>query len=318
MSKSDWKPQASLATLKKRARLLQKIRDFFKARQVLEVETPLLGAAPVADPHLSSFSVVSKDTSSFRYLQTSPEYAMKRLLAAGSGDIFQLGKAFRHEEMGRYHHGEFTLLEWYRLGFDHHQLMDEMDVFLQAMLGTKPALRFTYAELCEKFLGLNPHVASKQALTNCFLHLNVVPMQGMADSYEEGLEFLFTEKVEPALAAFSEPVFIYDYPKAFAALAKINQQTQCAERFEVYYQGVELANGFHELTDAKEQRARFEENQQQRRRLGLSAVPLDEDLLAALEHGLPACAGVALGVDRLLMLMLSLPHIHEVMAFAVK
>lgn len=301
----SWQPTASIENLKKRAEIIAKIREFFAARRVLEVETPLLSKSTVTDVHLHSLKTINN-----LYLQTSPEYAMKRLLAAGSGAIYQICKAFRDDESGRLHNLEFTILEWYRVGFNHHQLMDEVDELLQFILSKASAARFTYKEIFEKFLQINPHKVDVKTLQSCAREHNV---DLQIDDKDTLLQLLMSEIIEPKLKGV---VFIYDYPASQAALAKIRQdEFPVAERFEVYVDGIELANGFHELQDATEQRQRFLNDLAKRKKLDYPGVPIDEDFLASLEHGLPACAGVALGVDRLIMLALGVNHISQVVSF---
>jgi len=310
----DWQPVASLATLKARAAFLKSIRQFFEAREVLEVETPLLCATGALDPYLNVIPVHGG------YLQTSPEYAMKRLLAAGVGSMYQLCKAFRGDECGRLHNTEFTMLEWYRLDFDHHQLMDEMDDFLQAMIGSAKAIRLSYRALFETHLNINPHTASiekVQALAEKLkIHLSPVALQNL--KRDDWLDLLMTHHLEPKLG-FTAPVMIYDYPATQAALAKLRQDVShelaVGERFEVYIQGIELANGYHELTDATVQGIRFQEDCKRRADLGVPKMAVDHRLMQALESGLPACAGVALGVDRLFMLKMGCKSIRDVLAF---
>ena len=315
---SDWRPTIELDTLRRRARLLAEIRAFFAERDVLEVETPLLSSATVSDLHLSSLRCVASLPGGERtlFLQTSPEFAMKRLLAAGAGAIFQLCKAFRNDESGRRHNPEFTMLEWYRPGFDHHDLMDEMDDLLQRVLGCEPAERLTFGTAFELHVGIDPHRADLGALAGaaerCGIDLADADLQR-----DDWLHLLLSHGVEPHLGV-GRPTFLYDYPASQAALARIRPgDPPVAERFEVYVDGVELANGFHELTDAAEQRRRFEQDLEQRRDSGLEAPPLDERLLAALESGLPSCAGVALGIDRLMMAALGCEHIDQVLTFPI-
>lgn len=312
---ADWKPTATIDHLKTRAQLYKKTRDFFAAKNVLEVETPLLCRRTVTDPFIESIPALVKKNNEkiLYYLQTSPEYAMKRLLARGSGSIYQLGKAFRQEEMGYFHNPEFTLLEWYRIGFNHHQLMDEMDEFLQIILNVKQALRITYHELFRQEVGINPHETNLQELKNCAerFNLHVATHLGEIDDW---LNLLMTHVIEPKLMG-DQVYFIYDFPIFMSALSRIEDgETSTASRFEVYYQGIELANGFHELNDAKEQRKRFTANNRRRKSLGLDTLPIDEEFLACVDH-LPDCAGVALGFDRLAMLALNAKEIREVISF---
>lgn len=312
---SDWQPSATFATLKQRADLLAKIRAFMAARDILEVETPVLSRAGNTDPNLNSFVTtfhpVSARQSQHIYLHTSPEFAMKRLLAAGSGSIYQICRVFRNDEQGRLHQPEFTMLEWYRTGFDHHALMDEMADLLAA-LGWPKLERRTYAEVFIAATGIDPHLAPDQQL-----------QQQAADSGLHGvhcsrsllLDFLFSALVMPRLGV-DKPLFVYDFPVCQAALSRIRPDTTpVAERFELFINGVEIANGFHELGDAAEQRRRFEADNRSRQQQNQSVVPVDEYLLAALARGLPDCAGVALGIDRLLMQILGYDLIEKVVTF---
>jgi|CXWL01.1.fsa_nt_gi lysyl-tRNA synthetase class 2 len=329
MSTSDlWRPTATLATLRHRAGILATIRAFFAGRGVLEVETPALSAATVTDPYLDSFTSTYHGPGAPRgralFLQTSPEYAMKRLLAAGSGPIFQLCKSFRDGEAGSQHNPEFTMLEWYRPGFDHHALMDEMDGFLAATLDAAPAERLSYGQAFDRWVGVDAHRASAAELALRAGELGIALVQGFdPDDRDVWLQILMSDVVEPQLGrplpdGRARPAFIYDYPASQAALARLRTagDVRVAERFEVYVAGVELANGFHELADAAEQRRRFERDLERRRAIGKPATPIDEHLLAALASGeFPDCSGVALGVDRLVMLATGARSLPEVMAF---
>jgi lysyl-tRNA synthetase class 2 len=317
-----WKPTASIELLKSRAQILAKIRRFFSERDVLEVETPALSQATVTDVHLQTFQThfVGPEFAEGKdlYLMTSPEFHMKRLLAAGSGSIYQIGKAFRNEEFGRYHNPEFTMLEWYRIGFDHHDLMDEMDTLLQSLLGCQPSKRMTYQQAFQSVLGVCPLEGSMRELKDVAVQLG---LQDIAESEEDRdtlLQLLFSIGVEANIGQQDSPAFVYDFPASQAALAQINpQDPRVAERFEVYFKGIELANGFHELSDGKEQHCRFEVDNEKRIQMGLVPQPIDEYFVAALTAGFPDCAGVALGVDRVIMLALNAGHIKEVMAFPV-
>jgi lysyl-tRNA synthetase class 2 len=320
---STWQPTATFSTLKKRAEIIQQIRQFFAERKVLEVDTPLLAHATVTDPYVVGIPAIFKQNGlqeQMVYLQTSPEYAMKRLLAAGVGSIYQLCKAFRQGDLGRLHNPEFTMLEWYRVGFDHHALMDEMDELLQIILQTSSkAERFSYAALFEKFLKINPHTASVQELIQCAQeqHIQFVNKNSMEETERNlWLELLLTHCIEPQIGQ-EQPVFIYDFPMSQSALAKIRYEETppVASRFEVYFKGLELANGFHELQNATEQRKRFEADILFRKQNNMDVVTIDENFLAALDAGFPDCSGVALGVDRLVMLALNAKSIDEVMSF---
>ncbi|EKO3558015.1 elongation factor P--(R)-beta-lysine ligase [Vibrio metschnikovii] len=319
MSQPQWMPSASIAQLQQRARLLQNIRQFFAEREVLEVDTPAMSQATVTDIHLQTFQTqfVGQDYAAGKtlYLMTSPEFHMKRLLAAGSGSIYQINKAFRNEENGRYHNPEFTLLEWYRVGFDHHDLMDEVDALLQMILSTDTAERITYQDAFLQVLNVCPLEASLVELKQVAAQLGLSDIAEPEQDRDTLLQLLFSIGVEAHIGQH-KPVFVYDFPASQAALAKVNRNDpRVADRFEVYFKGIELANGFHELDDAAEQRKRFEQDNQKRVAMGLVAQPIDEHLLAALAAGLPACAGVALGIDRLIMLALDEDHIDKVTAF---
>ena len=318
----EWRPSAELDALRLRAGVLASIRAFFAERGVMEVETPLLSQATSTAPYLESFKTVyrapGEDAGKTLYLQSSPEFAMKRLLAAGSGAIYQICKAFRNGEAGRLHNPEFSLLEWYRPGFDLDALMDEVEALLLRLLPSQSTLRLSYAEVFERYLGLDPHRATVQALRDCFRRRQGAEPAGVkAEDRDAWLNLLLTHYIEPQLAAHGL-VFIFDYPASQAMLARIRPGSPpLAERFEVYLQGVELANGFHELGDSAEQRRRFEADRSSRREAGLEDIAIDERLLAALAAGLPACSGVALGLDRLIMLVGSSHQLDEVISFPV-
>jgi lysyl-tRNA synthetase class 2 len=316
---SDWRPTATLEALRLRAHILSQIRSFFADRDVLEVETPLLAAAPVTDLHLSAlesrFRGPGADRGLRLFLQTSPEFAMKRLLAAGSGPIFQLCKAFRDGEAGSGHNPEFTMLEWYRPGWDHHRLMDEIDELLEAILGVAPAERLTYQAAFERHAGFDPHTISTADLQTAVAKLGVVEPHEL--DRDDLLDLVLTHGLESRLGR-GRPTALHDYPASQAALARVRPgPPRAAERFEFFVEGVELANGYHELTDPAEHRARFEADLEARKMARLPAVPVDQRLLAALDHGLPDCAGVALGVDRLVMLKAGVKEISEVIAFPI-
>ncbi|HFC53085.1 MAG TPA: EF-P lysine aminoacylase GenX [Gammaproteobacteria bacterium] len=319
----DWRPAASLRVLRRRAAMLAEVRAFFAARRVLEVETPLLSAAAASDPAVESFVTcyagpgVASGCS--MYLNGSPEFAMKRLLAAGSGPIYQICKAFRQGEAGRHHNPEFTLLEWYRPGFDHRLLMDEVEELLRVLL---PDLgggeRLSYREAFRRHAGIDPLTAEEQELAKCAASHGLGGVAGPDGMGVDGwLDLLMSHLVQPRLGR-EGPCFLFDYPASQAALARIRPGTPpVAERFELFLRGVELANGFHELLDHEEQRRRFDADLQRRARAGQPLPPLDRNLLAALSHGLPSCSGVALGLDRVLMLMCGAEEIGEVLAFPI-
>lgn len=281
-------PELKIEHLKTRAKLLQKIRKFMDERNITEVETPLLSSTTVSDPYIQSFSFDNK------YLQTSPEFLMKRLLAAGSGDIYQICKSFRAGENGRRHNNEFTMLEWYRVGFDHHQLIDEVDQLLQNVLSTKPANRVSYQNLFKEHLQIDPLDTTIEELksftTESFENMGL----------DDWLQYLMSEIIEPKLENSAAPWVVYDFPAGQAALSIIEGKT--SQRFEFYHGGLELANGYHELCDSTEQLRRINEDNMIRSKNGLPEIEPDHKLLHALDNGFPKCAGVAIGVDRLLML----------------
>lgn len=317
-SQDNWQPSASLNHLRLRAHIIQQVREFFIKRNVLEVDTPVLCQHSVTDPFIQSIPALFQPLGSHKeqryYLQTSPEYAMKRLLAAGSGPIFQLCKSFRQGEVGRLHNPEFMMLEWYRPGYDHHQLMDEMDELLQLVLKTPQAKRISYGDLFEMFLGINPHTADL-ALLKQMAQENQIDTHADIDNINTWLELLFSQCIEPKMD-IERPWFVYNFPTTQAALARIIPgNPPVAARFEVYFRGIELANGFHELADVNEQRARFEKNVLDRQTNQMTNMTIDEYFLAALASGLPDCAGVALGIDRLVLLAAKAAALNEVLSF---
>ena len=317
---AQWQPSASIENLLARAKIIAEIRRFFTDRGLLEVETPVLSAFGVTDVHLSTFSTEFVapfgEQSKTLWLATSPEYHMKRLLAAGSGPIFQLCKVFRNEEAGNRHNPEFTMLEWYRPHFDMYRLINEVDDLLQQILDCPPAEMLSYQFAFQQFVGLDPLSAERAELV-----AKARQHHFMAEDDEDRdtlLQFLFSELVEPQIGK-KQPTAIYHFPATQAALAQFSSEDhRVAERFEFYYQGLELANGFHELTDAREQLRRFEQDNRQREKMGLPQREIDHNLLAALEAGIPNTSGVALGVDRLIMLALNAQKISEVISFGIE
>ncbi|RTZ13904.1 elongation factor P--(R)-beta-lysine ligase [Vibrio aquaticus] len=316
---SHWKPTASVEQLRQRADIMATIRQFFAQRDVLEVDTPAMSHATVTDIHLHTFQTEfvgpGYADGSKLYFMTSPEFHMKRLLAAGSGCIYQINKAFRNEENGRYHNPEFTMLEWYRVGFDHHALMDEMNQLLQLVLECNEAERMTYQQAFINVLGVCPLEGSMDELKVVAGTLGLSDIAEPEEDRDTLLQLLFSIGIEGKIGQQS-PAFVYDFPASQAALAKMNQaDPRVADRFEVYFKGIELANGFHELDNPQEQLKRFESDNAKRIEMGLSPQPIDHHLIAALESGLPECAGVALGIDRLIMLAIGCDHIDQVTAF---
>lgn len=315
-----WQPSASIQNLLARSKIINNIRRFFTERGLLEVETPVLSEFGVTDVHLSTFStefIAPFDPQNKTlWLGTSPEYHMKRLLAAGSGPIFQLCHVFRNEEAGRKHNPEFTMLEWYRPHFDMYRLINEVDDLLQQILDCEPAESLSYQFVFQEYVGLDPLSASRAELVaKAREHHFICEDDEERDTL---LQFLFSTVVEPKIG-LERPVAVYHFPATQAALAQISSEDhRVAERFEFYYKGLELANGFNELTDASEQQHRFEQDNRLRQKMGLPEREIDHRFLAALQAGMPHCAGVALGVDRLLMIALNAESIKEVMAFTVE
>ena len=317
---ADWRPSASLAVLRHRARMLAAARACFSEAGVLEVETPLLSRAAVTDVHLES---VPADVSGQgrMFLHTSPEYPMKRLLAAGVGDCYQVCRVFRDGESGPQHNPEFTMIEWYRLGFDAARLMDDVEHLVGRMLAglrdLPAAERVTYREAVRELGGADPMTASAAALAAALERHGVAAPSSARTDRDALLDLLVSTVVGPQLGR-DRPVFVHDYPASQAALARVRAaEFPVAERFELYLDGLELANGFHELADAAEQRRRFEADLAARASMGRAARPVDERFLAALTHGLPDCSGVALGFDRLVMAACRLDSIEQALAFPV-
>ena len=292
-----------------RAKLLRAIRHFFDARAVLEVETPILSHHATVDKHIDSFR-----TQGDMWLHTSPEFAMKRLLCAGAGAIWQLCKVFRLEEAGRHHNPEFTMLEWYRPGFDHHALMDETELLLRhcGVQAAQPFERLSYRQAFLLHAGFDPLRASCTEMSLAAARFSPPPVEGLGEVRDAWLDHFYGSIVSPMLG-LQRPCFIYDFPASQAALSRVRGDV--AERFELVWCGVELANGFHELADAEEQSRRFIAEQAWRRDHGKVEPPMDANLIAALQSGLPDSAGVALGVDRLLMLLLDAPDLASTLAF---
>ena len=316
-----WQPSASFDAIRLRARLNALIRAFFAERDVLEVETPILSRAGNTDPNIASFSLefgghVDAGPRQ-RWLRTSPEFPLKRLLAAGLGDCYELGRVFRDGEAGGRHNPEFTMLEWYRIGWDHQRLIDECAALLAealALVGSKAALsRVSYRDLYRQRLGIDPMQAPLEQLQVALGDIRIDPRGLQRDDW---LDLLMTHRLQPDFPA-GQLLAVYDYPSSQCALARLRDDgdTLVAERFELYLGPLELANGYHELADAREQRARFLGDIDTRHARGAAAPAIDESLLAALADGFPHCAGVALGVDRLLMAMLDTARIADTLAF---
>ncbi len=313
---ADWRPSATLPTLRRRAQLLAAIRAFFAVRKVLEVDVPVLAATAASDRHIAAIAAHCHGVT--RYLQSSPEYFLKRLLAADSGAIYCLGKAFRDDERGPRHHPEFTLLEWYRPGWDEYRLSAEIEALINVVAPEVAgnAVRTPYRDAFMAVVPIDPHTGDLATLRRRAAEVAGGDWQH-ADR-AACLDLLFSILVEPRLPRGL--VVVTDFPACQAALAQLaedNSGTVVARRFEVFINGMELANGYFELTDAVEQRARFDADNAWRMAEGKPTMPLDENLLAALAAGLPACAGVALGVDRLLMQILQVSTIDAVLPFTL-
>ncbi len=307
----NWRPAAAAGQLRERARLLRDIREYFSGQAVMEVETPLISSAGNPDPEIESIKTVDGG-----YLRTSPEFPLKRLLAAGSGDIFEMGRVFRAGESGRSHNPEFTLLEWYRNGFSYHRLMDEVAALVRHCGHGKfdhwPQQKLSYQQLFLRSLDLDPFTASEQELC---AKAKKYGIDDIELDRRQWLDLLISVVIQAELPV-NQLTFVYDFPADQAALSRVRPgEPPVAERFELYLGRTELANGYQELTDGQEQRRRFEAENAQRENRGQASCEVDHHLLEALESGMPECAGVALGVDRLLMAIVGAESIDEVTAF---
>jgi elongation factor P--(R)-beta-lysine ligase len=321
---SAWQPTCSVAMLRLRARMLAKIRAFFLEKSVLEVETPLLSHTIGTDPNLAFFAtdydVPPRQQRLF--LQTSPEFAMKRLLASGSGSIYQICKAFRNGESGRFHNPEFTLLEWYRVGFTLPQLMDEIAELIVSLFAEHNALtgvqRISYQAIFQHYTGLDALVfCYEDYCTYALTHQLPEAVSLCEHDHALWLDVLFSHKVQPYLGK-NELCMVYGYPACQSSLARINaDDARITDRVELFINGVELGNGFYELTDAIEQNQRFDNEIAQRQQNNLADVVKDERLIAALATGLPDCSGIAIGLDRLLMLLSKSASIDDVLSFSI-
>jgi len=321
-----WQPTMTWQNAQKRANILQQTRQFFAERGVIEVETPALSQGTVTDVYLDAISCKydfladsPAGHSTELFLQTSPEFHMKRLLASGYGCIYSIAKAFRHEEAGSYHNPEFTMLEWYRIGFDQFDLMSEVSDLLKSIISCNEPLFTSYQDVFIKTVSIDPLVANFDQLVEVFIkHEKSADWLIEMNDVDLLLQHIFTEIIEPTIGT-EQPQFIYDFPIAQASLAKRStDDPRVAQRFECYYRGIELVNGFNELTDADEQHLRFEQDNAKRKEQGLAVKPIDKNFIAALNHGLPQCSGVALGIDRLVMLALDVQDISEVQTFSIE
>jgi elongation factor P--(R)-beta-lysine ligase len=315
----SWRPTASHAALRRRAEMLRAARTFFERRDVLEVETPILSAAAVSDPQIASLATQIAGRARPAYLCPSPEYAMKRLLAAGSGDVYQICKVFRDAENGRWHNTEFTMIEWYRIGFDDAALMDEVEELVGQLLSPvrtlQAAERLSYRAAMLRHAGVDAFDAGEAELLDAGMRHGIA-CETQLDR-DAKLDLLMGLVVGPQLGR-ERPCFVCDYPASQAALARLKPGSPpVAARFELYVDGLELANGFHELVQPQEQRARFVHDLNLRAERGQIQPPLDENLLAALEHGMPECAGVALGFDRLVAIAIGADQLADALSFSI-
>lgn len=319
---NDFRPTASWESLRFRAQLLERVRDFFRRHGFLEVETPILSADTVVDRHLDPFCIAGAEepatlnASRRLWLQTSPEFAMKRLLAAGAEAIYQVTRAFRQGECGRLHNPEFTIVEWYRTSDAVAEGMALLSDLCEALLSRGPAERISYQAAFERHVGLDPHTSDTRSLSSAAKRHRIAAPAGLSEEDRDGwLDLLLSERVGPNLG-HQQPVILYDYPASQAALARLRPgDPPVAERFELFVSGIELANGYHELVDAAELRRRNAANNALREADGKSVLPGESRLLAAMEAGLPAAAGAALGFDRVVMLAAGATCLGEVIAF---
>lgn len=321
----SWEPSSSIINLRKRSIIISQIRKFFAKKNILEVETPMLSrvtntdlySVPFKTSFINSNQDLSRHTNNNMWLITSPEHHMKRLLAAGSGPIYQICHSFRNGEIGNFHNPEFTILEWYRPFFDIYELMHEVYSLLKLILKCDEYELFSYQELFIKYLQIDPLSTNKDQLYKTAKNFPEFPLVCQKDSYDEMLQLLFVLGIEPYIG-LHKPTFVYHFPSNQSALAKINKKDpRIAERFEVYYQGIELGNGFDELLDSQEQKKRFENDNNHRLQCGLPIYDIDHNLLDALSYGMPQCSGVAIGIDRLMMLALKVNSIKEVISFSI-
>lgn len=319
--RDDFRPTASWENLRLRAELLKRLRSFFDSRGFLEVETPVLSADTVVDRHLDPFSVVVEPATAARperryWLQTSPEFAMKRLLAAGATAIYQVTRAFRQDEQGPLHNPEFTMVEWYRVGDRMAEGMQLLSDLGETLLARGPAERLTYREAFLRFVGIDPLTATTDAIIATVKANGIEAPASMSPEDRDGwLDLLVVERVQPRLGQ-EHPVILHDFPASQAALAYVRpDDPPVAERFELYFAGMELANGYHELLDPAVLRDRNTQNNQLRRADGKPPLPEESRLLAAMAAGLPPCTGVALGFDRIALLAAGAQSLAEVIAF---
>jgi lysyl-tRNA synthetase class 2 len=321
LENQSWPPSAGFDVLRLRANAYQKIREFFKQRCVLEVDTPSLSRASVTDPNIQSFETFFLGCGAAppqrMFLITSPEFHMKRLLAAGSGSIYQICHVFRQSELGTQHNPEFTLLEWYRVDMGYHTLMREVAELVSYLLHRQldEPEYLTYQEAFQRYAGIDPLTTAVDELQRRAQQAGFVLPAADRDNRDIYLDYLMSTKVQPHLGR-QQLTFVYEYPASQCALARIApHNSQVAERFELFFEGIEMANGFHELTDARQQLQRFQAEQRWREQRGMPLTAIDHDLISALGAGLPDCSGVALGLDRLILFMYGKKTLSDVLAF---
>ena len=329
MNSTDWRPAASIDNLKVYARILQDIRAFFQQREVLEITVPCISSTTSPAPHLDSIAVSSPFLANAQspsvadfYLQTSPEFFMKRLLCNGSGSIYRMGPAFRQAEISGRHNPEFTMLEWYRVGWHYHQLMDEVEELTVSLLGEINLERLTYGALFQEYIGIDPHRASTAELADiAWDTLGYRPSKAantppVVPAKAEWLELIFSGYVLPKTV--NRSMLVFEFPEGQAELSEIalnKQGNRIASRFELYVKGIELANGYQELIDSRVLQQRFDRWNTERQLLGKPVIEPDQKLLDAQSHGLPMCSGVAVGVDRLAMCAIETTEIRDILAF---
>ncbi len=317
ISAAGWKPIATVEAIRLRARILTQIRQFFAERNVIEVETPILSRSALAHPSTSVMNISANNSSkeTLLYLQTSPESAMKRLVASGIGPIFQVCKAFRNGEADRYHNPEFSILEWYRPGWDLDRIATELDELLRLILRTSEAHRIYYNDVFRNVLHIDWRQADIETLCTRVNEVNIKGILATTDNDRDDLlEMLMKHVIEPTLG-HDRPAFVFDYPSSQACLARVRPMDGVAARFEVFIKGLEIANGYDELSDPHEHRRRFAIDNEIRVHHGLEPLPIDELLIAAMESGFPSCAGVAVGLDRLTMVAAGVSSIKDVITF---
>jgi len=294
---------------------------FFSKKNIMEVETPTLSQSTVTDVNLIPFETNFFSLNNFDklklWLTTSPEYHMKRLLASESGPIYQICHSFRNKELGRYHNPEFTILEWYQPYYSMKKLILEIDEFLQIILKCNKSDQISYQDIFIKFLKIDPLSTRLSELQKIFKKLKIDNFNYIENDLDKLLQFLFSMKIEPFLGQ-DQPLFVYNFPAKQASLSAINSKdSRISERFEVFFKGIELGNGFYELTDVHEQKQRFIKDNEERFSINLPLQKIDELFLNALSHGLPPCSGFAIGIDRLVMLILNKKSINQVISFTL-